>query len=342
MNWPRPQLLGKTVIAVVLALLGSSSAKAYYYEPGNPRWSSGTVTFVLSLGSANRTLSDGSTSWNTAAAAALSTWNQYMQSLQLNAVINDSAPVGEGDGVNSVAFASTFFGDSFGSNTLAITGYYYSSGRMTEANLLVNNHQSWDSYRGTLRYGSGWDIRRVLIHEIGHALGLAHPDDHGQRVSAVMNSTVSNIDTAVQDDISGIQSIYGAKTGGATPTPTPAPTATPFPTPTPTTSRTASISAAPTFVTPGQTATFTVSLSSSSTSPVIVNYFTGGNAKPRLYRLSGTPRQVTIPAGDTSANITVTCIAGARRHKTLTLYLTNGSNYTPNFASRSASITISR
>src|SRR5207248_859983 len=115
-------------------------------------------------------------------------------------------------------------------------------------------------------------------HELGHALGLDHPDQHNQTVNAVMNSVISNADTAMPDDIAGIQSIYGASTGGATPTPTPTPnpTATPTLTPTPNPTATpsvqsASISVNPTFARTGQTATFTVSLSSSSTSPMTVN-----------------------------------------------------------------------
>ena len=68
---------------------------------------------------------------------------------------------------------------------------------------------------------SAVDIRRVLIHEIGHGLGLDHPDQNGQHVTAVMNSIVSNVDTAVTDDINGIQALYGARSGGGTSTPTP-------------------------------------------------------------------------------------------------------------------------
>ena len=352
--YPRLPRLSPRLLTTLgcLALAGAVSvrqANAYVYEPGNPRWSAGTVTFVLSLGPANRTLSDGSTSWDTPASRAIGIWNQYMQSLQLSGPINDSAPVAENDGVNSIAFASTFFGDSFGSGTLAITGYYYSGGRMTEANVLVNNHQGWDSYRGALRFSGGWDIQRVLIHEIGHALGLDHPDQHNQNVIAVMNSVISNADTAMADDIAGIQSIYGARTGGATPTPTPTPnpTATPTPTPTPNptvtpNTRTASISVNPNFARTGQTATFTVSLSSSNTSPVTVGYIAGGNAKLSLYSLSGTPGQVTIPAGSTSANFTLTVVGRPRRMKTVTIYLTSGSAAYSLSPVRSATVTISK
>jgi len=337
---PRP--LAKALVIAVIAGFGAGAtpkAHAYAFEGGNPRWSSGTVTFVLSLGG-TRTLSDGSTSFDAAAVPALGTWNQYMQSLQLNIVTNDSAPVGDNDGVNSVAFASSFFGDSFGSNTLGITGYYYSGGRFSEANTLLNNRWTWDSYRGGLR--SAMDIRRVLIHEIGHALGLDHPDEHGQHVASVMNSVVSNIDTAVTDDINGIQALYGARTSGGTPTPTPtpAPTSTPAPTASPSL-RAASVSASPTFLRAGQSATITVSLSGASSSPVTVRYLSGGSARLSLYTLSGSYHQVTIPAGSTSATFTLTNGAGPRRPKTVVIYLVTGSGYTLS-TSRSAMVTIAR
>jgi hypothetical protein len=339
----RKQLSKLLALASVVALSANApKARAYALEGGNPRWPAGTVTFVLSLGGTH-TLSDGSASFDAAAVPALQTWNQYMQSLQLNIVTNDSAPVSNHDGVNSVAFGSTFFGSSFGSNTLGITGYYYSGGQMTEANTVLSTHWTWDSYRGSLR--SAMDIRRVLIHEIGHALGLAHPDDAGQHVVAVMNSIVSNTDTAVADDIAGIQAIYGARNGVSS-TPTPTPTATPHPTATPTpiatpSLRNASISAAPTFARTGQTSTFTISLSSSSTAPVTMNYVAGGSARLNLYTLSGTPGQVTIPAGQTSATVTLTVTGRPRRPKAVTLYLATGSGYNVS-ASRIATVTISR
>ena len=54
-------------------------------------------------------------------------------------------------GLKAATGKSYHGGSSFGSNTLGITGYYYSSGRMTEANTVLSTHWTWDSYRGALR-----------------------------------------------------------------------------------------------------------------------------------------------------------------------------------------------
>jgi hypothetical protein len=64
---------------------------------------------------------------------------------------------------------------------------------------------------------------------MGHTLGLGHPDTGGQRVTAVMNSIVSDQEVLASDDITGGQVLYGAAVA-PTPTSTPVPTSTPTPT----------------------------------------------------------------------------------------------------------------
>jgi predicted Zn-dependent protease len=53
-------------------------------------------------------------------------------------------------------------------------------------------------------------MQRVALHEFGHVLGLDHPDDHGQIVTAIMNSRASNVDALQRDDIEGVAAIYTA------------------------------------------------------------------------------------------------------------------------------------
>lgn len=229
----------RTIVAMALALTGlSGSAHGYVLE--GPRWPSGTVLVLqLGLGDAGRTLQDGNTSWDTAVEPVANMWNQTFERVRISNYFNPQAPLSKSDRLNSVVFANSIFGQSFGSGTLAVTFYTSSGSNMIEADTLFNRAAVFDSYRGPLQFIPHGvaiaDIRRVFLHELGHSLGLGHPDQGGQRVTAVMNSLVGNQEELSADDIAGGQYLYGAPlTPPPSPTPTPTPTPTPPPAPTPT------------------------------------------------------------------------------------------------------------
>src|SRR5437762_2883571 len=149
--YPRPkrafaplQLLSILILLAVFALV-ARRANGYALEGSS--WPAGTiVTFQMGLGSAGRTLIDGNTSWDSAAAPALGAWNNVMARLQYTDTVT-SPPVSSGDGVNAVVFSNTVFGQKFGSGTLAVTSWRSSGGNITEADVLFNRNQSFDSYR---------------------------------------------------------------------------------------------------------------------------------------------------------------------------------------------------
>ena len=187
-------------------------ARAYTFIADPPYvWPNGNVSMVLKLGSAGRTLLDGETSWDSVARKALFAWNPYLGTIQFAPATQSPGVGSDGDQVNQAFFNSTIYGQSFGSGVLAVTTGWHMGTTRVEADVTFNTAISWDSYRGALRWPGGQllcDLRRVALHEFGHVLGLDHPDQAGQSVSAIMNSMISNLDALAYDDINGVQELY--------------------------------------------------------------------------------------------------------------------------------------
>ena len=179
------------------------------------RWPSGPVPMTLQLAGGSG-LTDGSSSFNASFAAAMASWNESLNRVRFVAV--NGAPGGGGafDGTNQVFFDSTYYGSRFGPTEAAITVRWFlteNPTRQLESDIVFNSAFNWDSYRGRLRTNGQQEFRRLALHELGHSLGLDHPDAVGQRVSAIMNSIPADIDALTADDIAGAQSMYG---GGVT------------------------------------------------------------------------------------------------------------------------------
>jgi len=223
------------LLSLLAFILSSQDRPLDGYALEGQKWPNGTITMNLQLSSATYPypeqpgrglgglipapgLQDYSASWNDVAIAALTEWNQYLANVQFAWNENSLTPQ-SGDGINTVLFDSTAFGQGFGADAIAITVRWaiVSTNTTVEADVVVNTAYSWDSYRGDLQYpfeSPLYDIRRVLDHEFGHVLGLDHPDlaTPPQTVTAIMNSTTSDLDHIELDDISGVMFLYGQKT----------------------------------------------------------------------------------------------------------------------------------
>lgn len=201
----------KVSLALLLALLTAAAAWSYTYikndKTGLPvKWDPGLVTLRVMLGS-SQTLIDG-TNYNSTVQAAAETWNALLGNMQF---LPQSASVDtatDHNKVNEIVFAADIFGKAFGDTTLAVTTTWLLGNQRTESDVAFNTKWTWDSYRGPKRTGLV-DLQRVAIHELGHSLGLDHPDEDAQTVSAVMNSRISDVDTVTTDDITGAQNLYG-------------------------------------------------------------------------------------------------------------------------------------
>lgn len=210
-------LLGLCASFAALAILPG----AFAYNLIGTSWKTGAVNMVLHLDASAPAgitfpLNDGATTWNAVARSALDEWNVVLGRCQFTSTISNTPSGADADRVTDVFFANNFYGQSFDTFTLAVTlvDHYDNDGLPTvqtrEADLIVNNAYTWNSYRGAKRT-TPVDLRRVLIHEFGHVLGLDHPDQlvPPQSVTAIMNSSISNLDTIQTDDRNGVAVLYG-------------------------------------------------------------------------------------------------------------------------------------
>lgn len=201
--------------------LAAAVTSASAYSLLGSSWLSPTIPMRVQLGASESVLADGSTSYSAAAENALALWNEQMANTQFTWTEADpGAPVAFGDRVNSMQFDSKVYGDKFGSSVLAVTLTDNSGNSTQETDVIFNTATQFNSYRGTAYAAGvvGIDFHRVALHELGHVIGLDHPDEHGQTVDAIMNANVSELSFLQSDDVAGAAFLYGAPPNAPSPT----------------------------------------------------------------------------------------------------------------------------
>lgn len=211
------------------AALLTSEARAFVRElddTGIPiEWTKNrTVLVHLSLPpNTQGPFQDGSRDLNASAEDAMNIWNQYLVHMKFAVDRASILPASGDDGNTSITMSNTIYGDKFGNGVLAVTLVTPRSGILIEADIVFNNAFMYDSYRGILQPEELQDFHRIALHELGHVIGLDHPDQATppQTGMAIMRSTVSGTDSLQPDDINGAKSIYDSGPAFLTANPAP-------------------------------------------------------------------------------------------------------------------------
>ncbi len=206
------------VLMLLLLLMGGLTDSHGFERLRTPSgaaffWPSAEVTLNLLVGcSPNAPLVAWGPCWDDAAEDAGARWNAAGAQFEFF-TRRASVPVSlcAADDFNTVSWAPTICGMPIGPGVAATTNNWtISTGEVVDSDVVFNSNLDWNTYAGPQRpWGDVIDFHRVALHEFGHVLGLAHPDEHGQVVSAIMNSRASDIDRLQADDIAGIRAIYG-------------------------------------------------------------------------------------------------------------------------------------
>jgi len=209
------------IVGWALGFGHAKSASGYALEDSH--WTTPAIPMRVQLGKpSDIVLADGSLDFNASIENAMELWNEQMAGTQFTwTEAPPTTPAAGGDGINSMQLSDTVYGDDFGENVLAVTLIDASGSANNETDILFNTANRFNSYRGVYAIFGGiayFDIHRIALHELGHSLGLDHPDESGQTVDAIMNSNISELYTLQTDDVDGAVALYGAPPSPPSPT----------------------------------------------------------------------------------------------------------------------------
>ena len=179
------------IFAVLFALTFAAIAhvQAWVEKPGNfPLPKGTTITMVMNF---DAVPNPAGTTWYALCDDAMEKWNAYMADLQLAGTPGAIAP--PASFIQNIYFSPTYFGHEWGSSVASTDGI------LTSADVILDATYAWDATT----------FEEVVMHELGHVLGLDHPDQAGQSVVALMDSNDWVGPQLYPDDIAGIQTLHG-------------------------------------------------------------------------------------------------------------------------------------
>ncbi len=200
-------------VCIVVAMAVCVAARSMASCPLTSRWPNGQVAMQYNLPTTGA-LINGTTSWVQNAQSAMQEWSAVSSGFRFI----DGGVSGGGDdnrdNVNNMFFSDTAGGDAFEGDVLALTlTRTRADGTALESDIVFNRSASWNAYDGPIRISANgapvFDFRRVVLHELGHVLGLGHPDEScDQSVAAVMNARTTETDRLTEDDRNGLSFLY--------------------------------------------------------------------------------------------------------------------------------------
>jgi Matrixin len=211
-------VLSRALAITVLALLVAGSISAYVLLSPRRTWDSPPNVIVDSRGQSS--ITDGSGGANRTASAITSSqaWNGAGQGQMLTASVGSVAGWQLGDGQPMLNFGDPENACKGTCLAATFTGFYGNRGdgtyRINDADIVTNASYNWTSEGEADGCSSEFFIEGVMVHEVGHLLGLGHTDVSGATMYPSVSSCNNNPASTEADDEAAINDLYGGSGGG--------------------------------------------------------------------------------------------------------------------------------
>lgn len=213
----------KNTLALFAAatILFTTSVSAFVLLNPERTWSSPPTYIIDDRGQSSITDNDGGLSATINAINSNSAWNGAGSGNVVTAVAGDVSNFSLGDNVPMLNFEDPT-GQCDGTCLAAtFTGFYVQSGRgrnrtytIVDADIVTNTAYNWTSQSEPDGCSGEFYIEGVQVHEIGHALGLAHTNVSGATMFPSVSACDNGPATIAADDAAGINALYGGDDPG--------------------------------------------------------------------------------------------------------------------------------
>lgn len=212
--------LGALTLAAGGLLLAQTAAAYVLLSP--PRsWDNPPDYVVDNGGLTGVNDSDGGATRTVNAIVSSAAWNGAGAGTVVDAHKGSVAGFQLGDNVPMLAFDDPINACTGNCLAATFTGYYSSRGdgtyRIDDADIVTNTSHSWTS-QGEDPGGSGCSgefyVEGVMVHEIGHGLGLGHTNVSGATMYPSVSACNNGPATTESDDDAGINALYDGGGGG--------------------------------------------------------------------------------------------------------------------------------
>ena len=204
------------ILFIALIALAATSVSAFVTLSPTRTWSSPPTYIVDNRGLVGVNDGNGGATLTRNAVTSTAAWNGGGAGTVVNAVVGSVASFTLGDGVPMLNFRDPINACTGNCLAATFTGFF-SGNTINDADIITNTSHAWTS-QGEDPGGAGCNgefyIEGVMVHEIGHGLGLGHTNVGGATMFPSVSACNNGPATTAADDNAGIVFLYGGGGGG--------------------------------------------------------------------------------------------------------------------------------